>query len=78
MSDYRYAETDWKAKVFFIRFPKSYMDRTKAERWANDRRREGFTVASTKKGTYCIAHYILPVTVCSHLIMCATLYLVNG
>ena len=58
MSDYRYAETDWKAKVFFIRFPKSYMDRTKADRWANDRRREGFTVASTKKDTYCIAHYI--------------------
>ena len=51
VSNYRYADTDRVKNVFLIRFSKQHMDRTKAARWANATRIEGFTVASIKKDT---------------------------
>ena len=52
MSNSRYADTDRMKNVFLIRFSKPHRDRTKAGRWANACRLEGFTIASIKKDTY--------------------------
>ena len=59
MSNSRYADTDRMKNVFLIRFSKPHLDRTKAGRWANACRLEGFTIASIKKDTYmCSLNFI--------------------
>ena len=52
MSNSRYAGTDRMKNVFLIGLSKPHLDRTKAGRWANECRLEGFAIASIKKDTY--------------------------
>ena len=77
MSNSRYADTDRMKNVFLIRFSKPHLDRTKAGRWANACRLEGFTIDSIKKDTYmcslnCIGNY------CVHSGPCALQFIYDS
>ena len=59
MRNSRYADTDRMKNVFLIRFSKPHLDRTKAGRWANACRMEGFIPLPLSRRTPTCVHWIL-------------------